>query len=130
MVAPIEPFRRRLSVEDGKPLECREQSMAASEDHFKLLVSLIRDVKPSLGSTPIKLEDSLVENLGLDSLDIMQLARKIRRNVGPTFDPQVWAANHLIHKYAIKSLVDAMGGAVADSGPNVTEREVQRDVAV
>ena len=40
--------------------------MAANEDHFKLLISLIRDVKPSLGNTAINPEDSLVENLGLE----------------------------------------------------------------
>jgi len=103
--------------------------VTASEDHFKLLVSLIRDVKPSLGSIPIKLEDSLVENLGLDSLDIMQLARKIRR-VCPTFDPLAWIEYHQIHKYAIKSLVDAMGGtAVMDSPPNVAGREAQQEIA-
>jgi len=92
--------------------------MAASEDDFELLVRLIRDVKPSLSDSPISLNDSLVENLGLDSLDIMQLARKIRRNIGPGFAHQTWVENHLIHKYAIKSLVDAMGTKVAaDSGP-------------
>jgi acyl carrier protein len=91
--------------------------MAANEDHFKLLISLIRDVKPSLGNTAINPEDSLVENLGLDSLDIMQLARKIRRNVGPTFEPQAWVQNHLIHKYAIKSLLHAMSGTVAVGAP-------------
>jgi len=103
--------------------------VVASEDQFKLLVSMIRDVKPSLGRVPIKLEDSLVENLGLDSLDIMQLARKIRR-VCPTFDPLAWTGYHAIHKYAIKSLVDAMGGTGAlDAPPNVAGQEAQQDVA-
>jgi acyl carrier protein len=85
-------------------------------DNLKTLLNLIKEVKPSLGSSAIKLEDSLVENLGLDSLDIMQLARKVRRNVGATFDPQAWAANHEAHKYSVRSLLDAMAGAPAVEG--------------
>jgi acyl carrier protein len=82
-------------------------------DNLKMLLNLIKEVKPSLSDSAIKIDDSLVENLGLDSLDIMQLARKVRRNAGPDFDPQAWAANHQTHKYSVRSLLDAMIGAPA-----------------
>jgi acyl carrier protein len=77
--------------------------------NFEVLVDLIRSVKPSLGSTPIRREDSLVENLALDSLDITQLARKVRRTFGAVFDPQAWTANHAVHGYSVQSLLDATG---------------------
>src|SRR2546423_24747 len=76
-------------------------------EKLKALVDLIREVKPSVGDSTIKLDDSLVEDLGLDSLDIMQLARKVRRVLGPEFNPQAWAANHREHNYSVRSLVDA-----------------------
>ncbi len=82
-------------------------------ENLRVLVNLIKEVKPSLGDSAIKTEDSLVENLGLDSLDIMQLARKVRRSAGPAFDPQAWAANHEVHKYSVQSLLDAMAGTPA-----------------
>jgi len=104
--------------------------MSQNEDHFKLLVNLIREVRPSLADTPISMDDSLVENLGLDSLDVMQLTRKVRRVVGSSFDLQAWAAYHPIHKYAIRSLVDAMGGQSASgSRPNPADYEAQQDAA-
>lgn len=81
-------------------------SVNGGEDLEKL-VGIIREVKPSLGSRPVHLEDSLVDNLGLDSLDITQLARKVRRAFGNGFDPQGWAGRHLEHKYSVKSLLDA-----------------------
>jgi acyl carrier protein len=77
----------------------------AESEKLETLVNLIREVKPSLGGTPIKLEDSLVEDLGLDSLDILQLARKVRRIFGAGFDPQAWAANRRQHKYSVASLL-------------------------
>jgi acyl carrier protein len=91
-----------------------EAAMLVNEsDNLKTLLALIRDVKPSLGDSEIKLDDSLVETLGLDSLDIMQLARKIRRSVGPVFDPQRWAAGHQAHKFSVRFLLEAMAGAPA-----------------
>jgi len=77
------------------------------------LFNLIREVKPSLKGCPVKLEDSLVDNLGLDSLDIMQLARKVRRIFGDSFDPQAWGANRLEHKYSVASLLYPTGPAPA-----------------
>jgi len=75
-------------------------------DKQQKLFDLIRDVKPSLKDHPISLEDSLVENLGLDSLDIMQLARKIRRVFGNGFDPQQWVAKNREHRYLVGSILE------------------------
>jgi acyl carrier protein len=82
-------------------------------EKLETLFNLIREVKPSLGSSPIKLEDSLVEDLGLDSLDTLQLVRKVRRIFGASFDPQAWGANRLQHKYSVRSLLDATDGVQA-----------------
>src|SRR5882757_404388 len=46
------------------------------------LVELLRDIKPGLGDTPIEPGQSVVEDLGLDSLDLLQLSRKITRQFG------------------------------------------------
>ena len=43
------------------------------------LVKLIYEVKPGLVGTEVRPEDSVVDSLGLDSLDILQLSRKINR---------------------------------------------------
>ena len=92
-------------------------------DNLRMLVNLIKEVKPSLGDSAIKTEDSLVENLGLDSLDIMQLARKVRRSIGPAFDPQTWVASHEAHKYSVQSLLNAMAG----TPPAVAKNRVSSD---
>jgi acyl carrier protein len=76
-------------------------------DKLQMLTELIKEVKPSLGNTIIKLGDSLVEDLGLDSLDITQLARKVRRIFSADFDPQAWVANRSAHKFSVSSLLEA-----------------------
>src|SRR3954470_2864850 len=91
--------------------------MAVAEfANLDTLVNLIRAVKPSLADSPIHLDDSLVDTLGLDSLDIMQLARKARRTFGPGFDAQAWAANNAAHRYLVRSLLDAAGEAPVAGG--------------
>lgn len=92
-----------------------------NSEKFDKLVGIIREVKPSLVDRTIGLEDSLVEQLGLDSLDITQLARKVRRVFGGNIEPQAWAANHQEHKYSVKSLLDAAVG--------VPDSEIKEDVS-
>ncbi|GLQ87932.1 acyl carrier protein [Dyella flagellata] len=58
-------------------------------EQLKSLVALIKEVKPGLDETDINPEDSLVDQLGLDSLDILQLSRKINRQLG-AFDIDAW----------------------------------------
>jgi acyl carrier protein len=93
--------------------------------NLEILTDLIRDVKPSLADSKIGPDDSLVENLGLDSLDVVQLARKLRRIIGASFDPQLWTTNHLIHKYSVSSLLEAMqaGAAAGKRGTPPSPRQ-------
>jgi acyl carrier protein len=86
---------------------------------FEMLISLIRQVKPSLEESPMGREDSLVDHLGLDSLDILQLARKARRTFGASFDVQAWAGNRA-HRYSIQSLLDATLEATPVNGETDT----------
>jgi len=72
------------------------------------LTSLIREVKPGLGDLAIEAQHSLVEHLGLDSLDILQLARKVNRQIG-TFDLDSWNAG----QRTVQSILDQVNGAVA-----------------
>ncbi|NUR30242.1 MAG: acyl carrier protein, partial [Catenulispora sp.] len=46
------------------------------------IAELIVEVKPGLADTTVKPTDALVDDLGLDSLDILQLSRKINRDLG------------------------------------------------
>jgi acyl carrier protein len=77
------------------------------------LIELIKEVKPSLADATIKPEDTLTEKLGLDSLDILQLVRKVRRNMGGEFDLDSWSANKAVHRGSIQSIVDAISSPVA-----------------
>ena len=70
-------------------------------EQFDTLVSLIKEVKPGLSDTTINAEDSLVEHLGLDSLDILQLSRKVNRLIG-IFDIDSWSSG----KGTVQSILD------------------------
>ena len=59
---------------------------------FDQLVTLIQDVKPSLEGTVLSPDNSLVDDLGLDSLDLLQLGRRIQRAAGVPFVHEDWAA--------------------------------------
>jgi acyl carrier protein len=74
------------------------------------LTSLIREVKPGLGDLAIEGQHSLVEHLGLDSLDILQLARKVNRQIG-AFDLDSWNAG----QRTVQSILDQVNGAAAAS---------------
>ncbi len=88
-------------------------SDTAEHDTFGRLIALIKEVKPSLVDATIKPEDTLTDKLGLDSLDILQLVRKIRRNMGGEFDLDTWGANKAVHRGSIQSIVDAISNPVA-----------------
>jgi acyl carrier protein len=81
----------------------------AQEEKLNLLIGLIKEVKPSLVDAAIKPEDTLTETLGLDSLDILQLVRKLRRATGGEFDLDSWSANKATHRGSIQSVLDAIG---------------------
>ncbi|MFM9441646.1 acyl carrier protein [Streptomyces acidiscabies] len=77
----------------------------SSTAKFDVLVALIRDVKPSLSDSEITPEQSLVEDLGLDSLDILQLARKVNRDLGGTFDLEEWESESDTHRRSVGSIL-------------------------
>jgi acyl carrier protein len=59
---------------------------------FEKLVSLLQEVKPSLQGRTLAPENSIVDELGLDSLDLLQLGRRIQRASGVSFVQEEWAA--------------------------------------
>lgn len=56
---------------------------------LETLCSLIVGVKPSLASQELSANDRL-RDLGLDSLDVLQLGRRIQRKAGVPFVIQDW----------------------------------------
>jgi acyl carrier protein len=76
------------------------QSTAALDE----LVQLIYDVKPGLAGTEVRPEDSLVDTLGLDSLDILQLSRKVNRDIG-SFDFDEWVESAKEHGRTVSSIL-------------------------
>jgi acyl carrier protein len=75
---------------------------------FEALVQLIREVKPSLAATPITRDQSLIDSLGLDSLDVVQLARRVRREIEPELSVDAWIQQNKTHHWSIESLLDAI----------------------
>jgi acyl carrier protein len=71
------------------------------------LITLIYQVKPGLAGTQIRPGDSLVDSLGLDSLDILQLSRKINRDLG-SFDLDSWGEAAEQHGRTVGSILDAV----------------------
>jgi acyl carrier protein len=84
----------------------------STEEQFSILIGLIKDVKPSLNDTEIKPEHSLVEDLGLDSLDVLQLARKVNRDLGGAFDLESWDADSDSHNRSVESILKHLETAV------------------
>jgi acyl carrier protein len=72
------------------------------------LVDLIKEVQPSLQATTITADQSVVEDLGLDSLDLLQLARRINRDMGGDFDLDSWNDEARIHRRSVGSILDAV----------------------
>ena len=79
------------------------QSTAALDE----LIQLIYEVKPGLVGTEVRSEDSLVDTLGLDSLDILQLSRKVNRDLG-SFDFDEWVESSKEHGRTVGSILDVV----------------------
>jgi acyl carrier protein len=75
------------------------------------LAPIIKEVKPSIGDHRIALTDSLVDDLGLDSLDLLQLARRIRRDFKIDFDVDEWLDASGDHNRSVGSLLEMTGSA-------------------
>ena len=76
------------------------------------LSALLAEVKPSLAGHKPVLSDSLADDLGLDSLDFLQLGRRIQRSAGIPFVMQEWLEKETARsgkRYTLDSLLKALG---------------------
>lgn len=55
------------------------------------VIAIIREVRDDLADQPITPESRPVEDLGLDSLDLIQLARRLRRHHDTELLMEQWA---------------------------------------
>ena len=82
--------------------------------NFEKLVALIKEVKPSIADKTVSADDSITEELGLDSLDVLQLARKVCREIDNGFELDAWTENHTAHRCTVASLLVALSEVKAD----------------
>jgi len=75
------------------------------------LIALIKEVQPGLSEASITADQSVVDDLGLDSLDLLQLSRRITRDLGVDFDLDEWNADAEVHRRSVGSIVDALNSA-------------------
>ena len=80
-------------------------------ENFDILVKLIKEVKPGLGDQEVKPAYSLVDDLGLDSLDLLQLSRKIHREMGVDFSLDKWDERQEEHHRSVESLMEAIASS-------------------
>lgn len=85
----------------------------SANTRFTVLVNLIREVTPSLVDVEITPEQSVVDDLGLDSLDLLQLSRRIRREIGLELDLDSWTAGEEIHHMSVQSILDSLRATTA-----------------
>lgn len=78
---------------------------------FQQLCDLVVAIKPSLAPQQMKPEHSLIDDLGLDSLDLMQLGRRVQRAAGVPFLLETWSAEEQLKpgpQHTLRSLLDAV----------------------
>ncbi|MEU6092216.1 phosphopantetheine-binding protein [Streptomyces sp. NPDC047085] len=85
----------------------------ASNTTLDELIDLLKDVKPSIAEQSVEPAHSVVEDLGLDSLDLLQLARRINRHFGTEFDLDAWNAEAEQHHRSVASIADAVAAGRA-----------------
>lgn len=81
---------------------------------FDRLVKLIKEVKPGLAEQVVNVTDSLTDDLGLDSLDLLQLSRKIHRDMGVDFDLEEWDEQQETHHRSVESILLVVTAATAN----------------
>jgi|GEM_PF-5615502 acyl carrier protein len=69
------------------------------------LINLIKEVQPGLRDTTITGTDSVVDDLAIDSLDLLQLSRRISRDYDLDLDLDAWNAGADEHKRSVSSLL-------------------------
>ncbi|WP_316668618.1 phosphopantetheine-binding protein [uncultured Propionibacterium sp.] len=84
------------------------EGMTPAPDTEETLVQLIQEVKPSLRTVEIHSTDSIPDRLGLDSLDLLQLSRRVRRKFGKSFDLDEWTRGLPEHHGSVQSMVDLL----------------------
>jgi acyl carrier protein len=101
------PHREQLRGKPDGMVRYSGKVMAMqSADVFEILVKLIKEVKPGLGDQEVKPGESLVDDLGLDSLDLLQLSRKIHREMGVDFSLDDWDEHQDEHHRSVESMLD------------------------
>jgi acyl carrier protein len=75
------------------------------------VIDLLKEVKPGIADQSVEPQQSVVEDLGLDSLDLLQLARRINRHFGTEFDLDAWSAGADEHHRSVASIAAAVEGA-------------------
>jgi acyl carrier protein len=70
------------------------------------VIALLREVQPGLEGQEITAEMSIVDDLGLDSLDMLQLSRRISRDYDLDLDLDAWSDRADEHKNTVGSLLD------------------------
>jgi acyl carrier protein len=80
----------------------------ASNTTLDELIGLLREVKPGLADQTVRPDQSVVEDLGLDSLDMLQLSRRVNRQFGVDFDLDAWNAEADHHHRSVASIVAAV----------------------
>jgi acyl carrier protein len=83
----------------------------SSTGDFEILIKLIRQVKPGLGDQEVRPNHSLVDDLGLDSLDLLQLSRKINREMSVDFSLDQWDEHQNGHNRSVESMLDTIAAS-------------------
>lgn len=76
--------------------------MIGIDEHVRTLVDDLIAVKPTLRAEDVRAESSITRDLGFDSLDLVELAARIR-DTHPDFDLLRWLED------AMSSEVDSVG---------------------
>jgi acyl carrier protein len=86
----------------------------ASNATLDEIIDLLKEVKPGIADLSVEPDQSVVEDLGLDSLDLLQLARRINRHFGAEFDLDAWNAEAEQHRRSVASIADAVSATGRD----------------
>ncbi|WDZ84665.1 acyl carrier protein [Micromonospora cathayae] len=93
--------------------------MIGLDEHVRTLVDDLVAVKPTLRPEDVRTESSITRDLGFDSLDLVELAARIRDN-HPDFDLLRWLED------AMSSEVDSVGSMAELLARSGTAQEEKR----
>lgn len=87
--------------------------MVKLDEHIRILIDDLVAVKPTLRIEEIRAESSITGDLGFDSLDLVELASRVREAY-PDFDLRAWLVE------ALSSDVDSVGSMAGLLARSVT----------